>query len=688
MVGRALFVSILMATLLAGAGCNTILGIGAHTLAPATNDGSTMDGDASVDQNDGSGGEADAGGDAGVDSCSVGGWCSSFTPTQAPNALRGMWESGPNDVWAVGDAGTIVHWNGSVWSTMPGVATQSLLAVWGSGPNDVWAVGHDPLSSVSVTLRWDGAVWASIPVPSGSLEPLHGVWGSGPKDLWAVGQGGTILRWDGKTWSAITNQTDPTLPELSNVLLTGVWGSGPADVWIVGSGGTIVHWDGTIWSDFTQKVGVTQVLNHVWGSGPNDAWAVGDAGTILHWKDHAWSRVASGVLQDLNGMWGTGSTVDSVSGSTRPGDVWVAGSGGTILHSTDGTDFSNAMQRITTQDLHGVWGGSGDVWAVGDADTRVRWDGTQWSDGATYSTEVLNAVWGSEQNDVWAVGTGGAIIHWDGTAWFTVAPYVGPGFTDVPLNSVWGSGANDVWAVGNGGTVLHWNGTTWCVAGKPGCDIPPTGITFNLRGVWASATIPHDVWAVGNGDIDPVTGMGNLILRRNGMGWSPFPSPSPLNGVWGSGPKDVWAVGDSGTILHWNGTSWCMPGLAGCEDVSGSGITEVLRAVGGSHRNVWAVGDRGTILRFDDVGMVWCADPKTSPFDRQLLGVWATSASEAWAVGDTNGIILHLTAPAVGAPAGVWSPVVSGKDNILTGVWGSVQGDVWVVGEGGLILHH
>ena len=29
-----------------------------------------------------------------------------------------------------------------------------------------------------------------------------------------------------------------------------------------------------------------------------------------------------------------------------------------------------------------------------------------------------------------------------------------------------------------------------------------------------------------------------------------------LDGVWGSSATDVFAVGDSGTILHYNGSAW------------------------------------------------------------------------------------------------------------------------------------
>jgi hypothetical protein len=104
--------------------------------------------------------------------------------------LRSIWGSASDDIWAVGDAGTIVHWNGSEWSpsTYSGVVTTSYLnQVWGSGANDVWAVG-----SGGTIIHWNGSSWSAS--PSGMITALSGVWGSSSKDVWVAG-GNTILRW-------------------------------------------------------------------------------------------------------------------------------------------------------------------------------------------------------------------------------------------------------------------------------------------------------------------------------------------------------------------------------------------------------------------------------------------------------------------------------------------------------------
>jgi hypothetical protein len=94
------------------------------------------------------------------------------------------------------------------------------------------------------------------------------------------------------------------------------------------------------------------------------------------------------------------------------------------------------------------------------------------------------------------------------------------------------------------------------------------------------------------------------------------------------GPKSVWVVGLSGTILHYNGATWSSVA---------SGTMELLEAVGGtSASDVWAVGLFGTILHYN--GTTWSSVSSGTTWD--LGSIWGSSASDVWAVGG-NGTILH-----------------------------------------------
>ena len=62
-----------------------------------------------------------------------------------------------------------------------------------------------------------------------------------------------------------------------------------------------------------------------------------------------------------------------------------------------------------------------------------------------------------------------------------------------------------------------------------------------------------------------------------------------LEDVWAASSDAIWAVGEGGTVIKYDGTRWTR---------QDTGTTETLHAVDGiDAANVWIVGDRGTILR-------------------------------------------------------------------------------------------
>jgi hypothetical protein len=95
-------------------------------------------------------------------------------------------------------------------------------SVWGSGPNDVFAVGYE-----GTILHYDGQSWQSVVLKTGFLE---GVWRSGPNDVFAVGIDGTLLHYDGISWLKL-NARD-------SAHFLGMWGKG-STFYVVGTSGTI-----------------------------------------------------------------------------------------------------------------------------------------------------------------------------------------------------------------------------------------------------------------------------------------------------------------------------------------------------------------------------------------------------------------------------------------------------------------
>src|SRR6185312_14543975 len=67
--------------------------------------------------------------------------------------------------------------------------------------------------------------------------------------------------------------------------------------------------------------------------------------------------------------------------------------------------------------------------------------------------------------------------------------------------------------------------------------------------VWAGA--PDDVWIL-ESDFQEIT-----ARHFDGHGWTTFDAgANALAALWGSGPRDIWAVGATGSVVHFDGAAW------------------------------------------------------------------------------------------------------------------------------------
>ncbi|MEO7735276.1 MAG: WD40 repeat domain-containing protein, partial [Kofleriaceae bacterium] len=130
--------------------------------------------------------------------------------------LHAIWAVNANDVFAVGDGGTILRrQNGNAWTQMTSGTTANLRGLWASSSTDVWAGGVG-----GVILHYDGTAWSPV---TGATSDVDAVWGSGSNDVWFCGSG-TVLR---RANNAFTKFS------FAGTLLA-VSGTGPSDVWVTG----------------------------------------------------------------------------------------------------------------------------------------------------------------------------------------------------------------------------------------------------------------------------------------------------------------------------------------------------------------------------------------------------------------------------------------------------------------------
>ena len=111
--------------------------------------------------------------------------------------LMGVWGSGSNGVYAVGELGTIIRYPGSgnTWTQVASSTLKDLKAIWGSSPSNIFAVGDNAedfvfLQSVYewVELKPGGEFHGSVAgvgtgMPAPGVELLPGSSLTSPDDI-------------------------------------------------------------------------------------------------------------------------------------------------------------------------------------------------------------------------------------------------------------------------------------------------------------------------------------------------------------------------------------------------------------------------------------------------------------------------------------------------------------------------
>ncbi|HXW58128.1 MAG TPA: hypothetical protein VEJ23_01490 [Solirubrobacteraceae bacterium] len=262
--------------------------------------------------------------------------------------------------------------------------------------------------------------------------------------------------------------------------------------------------------------------------------------------------------------------------------------------------------------------------------------------------------------------------------------------------------ANNAWAVGQSrlsgdidfnALAEEWNGSEWKIA--PTASLGSGEIDSDLEGV--SGTGPSNVWAVGKSS---ASATGGLIEHFNGTGWTAEPpttgepSESSLLAVSADSTSDAWAVGTSGVpktasplIEHFNGKSWSVVSSA-----EGAG-NRLVAVVALSPTNVWAIGQSkgahqpystGVIEHWN--GTAWSISLKLTNASETLGSISAVSATNIWAVGSDaethSQVIEHWNGSewSIDGPQSLESDGIFGGS--LSGVTALSATDVWAIGLG------
>ncbi len=306
-------------------------------------------------------------------------------PEPAPAfRLMSVWGTGPLDVFAVGQPGVILHYDGD-W-TLDTVPDTTLTAVWGASSSDVYACGHN-----GAIWHFDGAGWSRQ--NSGTGQDLFDI-GRGPYgDVFAVGKNGTVLRRSGAGWAPEENRA-------YRYALTGV----PIDTLIFN-----LDWDT-----------VTRITPFAIG---------GDRANVIMENeqegfDHRW-------------LWGNFedplyNLISAANASDVLNDNFMASESGKLFYLSENLDGvrewkllrrPNGIQAFPStypESISGLWldTAAGTLYLTtpyGKVSTISR-------NGALTSTVLATTgwftdIWGSSGADIFVTGYNGALYHFDGNNW-------------------------------------------------------------------------------------------------------------------------------------------------------------------------------------------------------------------------------------------------------------------------------
>jgi hypothetical protein len=430
----------------------------------------------------------------------------------------------PTDVY-IGASDGLYHYDGTAITAVSSVR-EPLFSVAissaSSGPRQV-------IAGTNAGNVWIGSGATFARSSTGTSQLLDGVCINDASNAFASNRAnGSVFRFDGSTWVSAPVPGSPTGSK-SDLQCVGA-----RDAYIA-SGSTLQRWTGSSWSPMPSLGTLNRGLFFAVVSA-SEIYAAGDSSNTNRafyrfdgssWREVGRLSVASGIFQR---PWAdpSGGAFVASSSNNNPRIERVTANGAAVV-----------SYRPSLRDV--VMPTSTSAFVVGTSAFLSRWNGSRWTVDApptgSPSNVTLQGVWADGPANGWAVGGASVVWRWDGARWNVISDARRPAGPADNYNGVWGT-SGSVWVVGDA-SILRCRTLT-------SCSIDPAPGGGALYGVWGSSAT--NVFAVG---------AGGRILRYDGSAWSAMTSATQarLTRVWGSGPSDVWAIGDS-VLVHYDGSSW------------------------------------------------------------------------------------------------------------------------------------
>ncbi|MEL6206029.1 MAG: glycosyl hydrolase [Pseudomonadota bacterium] len=489
-------------------------------------------------------------------------------PTTLP--VHALWGTSRESLWAVGWMGLILRFDGQDWHHVQGGATTDegryasvpenapLFGIDGTADGTAFAVGDH-----GTILHFNGTAW--IAETSGTRLHLRTVRCLSDGRVLAAGADGTLLM------RAVEGGWH-TLPcPLATTFVAALELDG-GDILL--AGGRYLVKDNGFRGDLVllDQEGAHPVFTDVrlrrfrdLAETPAGVLCVGDSGQMHLLRNQRLDRLDTGTTHDLHGL-----VRLPHGGALAVGDFGTVLQGGSAaltafapaVHAGEAPSAWSTMASGTDRQLWGLWTDpqSGIAHACGEEGTVLVLDRGKWEALPPPGDLGLHALARATDGRLLAAGQLGEIHRFDGTRWEKDFDLL----MDITILSLWSDGQGSLLAAGDEGLVLRGGDRPWTRM--------PSGTRSALYGLWG----PDADHLLAVGDF-------GLVLRWNGTRWDEFNAGTEhfLFDVWGRALDDIFVVGLSGTIGHFNGSRWRITAARARKDLlSVAGTATHVLAVG------------------------------------------------------------------------------------------------------------
>jgi len=238
------------------------------------------------------------------------------------SALNAVFGLSADSVFTVGDGGSVLQYDGQQWVSRSSGTATDLRGIWGSGPTDLWIVGGAVTGGQPIILHFDStagdtSAFETFPTPSNdrSATGLFAIRGFGDT-IFAVGSNGFIINFDSQNQRWVQS---PTGPAANDDFLS--LSATAANNFIAVGGrttGRISVYDGRRWT--TALLTTVEGLQSVFALAADQAVIGGAGGYVAAFNPRRGSiRVeTSGVSEPIVGLWSVDDTT-LYAASSAPG---------------------------------------------------------------------------------------------------------------------------------------------------------------------------------------------------------------------------------------------------------------------------------------------------------------------------------------------------------------------------------